>query len=308
VQHAKTGELVPVVVGGSAGADESEQDDADKNNAVDPARQPLLPPLPPPLNAGAHDVESGQAYASSAMAAAQFDEATHSFDDTVVLIRSAFLFAQGLLAGFCFTTISTETAAVANDADFLIGYQPNAMQYRRLFYLLSTISVVGSIDTFMSITSKVTVTPHSQVSIPSPRACSQPASSLHSFPLFLQVSREVMRKKKPSASGKGADVPLDTGGFFVSFCRALGSAQEGTNVAVAVVLMVLHAIAFLCTVIMSQVDTIVAVRGGYGPSTPEAAWAAALLSAPGFSGLLSTWKSSDQVRSRASLCAWRLSP
>jgi len=159
VQHAKTGELVPVVVGGSAGADESEQDDADKNNAVDPARQLLLPPLPPPLNAGAHDVESGQAYASSAMAAAQFDEATHSFDDTVVLIRSAFLFAQGLLAGFCFTTISTQTAAVANDADFLIGYQPNAMQYRRLFYLLSTISVVGSIDTFMSITSKVTVTP-----------------------------------------------------------------------------------------------------------------------------------------------------
>ena len=28
------------------------------------------------------------------------------------------------------------------------------MEYRRLFYLLSTLSIVGSIDTFMSITSK----------------------------------------------------------------------------------------------------------------------------------------------------------
>ena len=110
-----------------------------------------------------------------------------------------------------------------------------------------------------------------------------------------------MRKKKPSAAalgatGKPADVPLDTGGFFVSFCRALGSAQEGTNVAVAVVLMILHAIAFLCTVIMSQVDTIVAVRGGYGPGVPETTWVVALLNAPGFSGLLRTWKNSDQVR------------
>ena len=93
VQHAKTGELVPVVIRGGDASDEQEQEEADKNNNNDQQRQPLL--LPTPLIASGADVEGGQAYASNAMEVAQFDEATHSFDDTVVLIRSAFLFAQG---------------------------------------------------------------------------------------------------------------------------------------------------------------------------------------------------------------------
>ena len=60
----------------------------------------------------------------------------------------------GLLAGFCFTTISTQTAS-SSDTDFVTSYQSNAMEYRRLFYLLSSLSLVGSIDTLFILISKV---------------------------------------------------------------------------------------------------------------------------------------------------------
>ena len=68
-----------------------------------------------------------------------------------------------------------------------------------------------------------------------------------------------MKRKKnaPPATtmvgGKETELPVSSGGLMIAFCRALGSAQEGTNVGVAFILMVLHAIAFLCTIIMSQV-------------------------------------------------------
>lgn len=272
VQHAKTGELVPVVIMGGEETNETDREENMDSKNTDQAKVPLL--RPSPLITTYQDIEGGQALA------VQFDGATHSFDDTVVLIRSAFLFAQGLLAGFCFTTICNETSAAHGDVEFVVSYQPNAMQYRRLFYLLSTISVVGSIDTFMSIT--------------------------------LKVSRDIEKRKKKQENtamgigGKPTELPMNSGGIFMSFCRALGSAQEGTNVAVALILMVLHAIAFLCTIIMSQVDVIIAVRGGMSPMTPDTVWANALMSSSEFPDLLRSWKNLDQVRLVASALAWLL--
>jgi hypothetical protein len=176
--------------------------------------------------------------------------------------------------------VCNETSSAHGDVEFVVSYQPNAMQYRRLFYLLSTISVVGSIDTFMSIT--------------------------------LKVSRDIEKRKKKQENtamgigGKPTELPMNSGGIFMSFCRALGSAQEGTNVAVSLILMILHAIAFLCTIIMSQVDIIVAVRGGMSPMTPDAVWATSLMSTSDFPDLLRNWKNLDQVRLVASVLAWLL--
>ena len=59
----------------------------------------------------------------------------------------------GLLAGYSFTTISSQKSTRSN-LEFIIEYQPNAMEYRRLFYLFCSISLVGSIDTLLTLVSK----------------------------------------------------------------------------------------------------------------------------------------------------------
>jgi len=70
-----------------------------------------------------------------------------------MFLRASFLLFQGLFAGFAFATVALDNTA-PNDATFLTQYQPDAQEYRRLFYLLASLSAVGSLDALMTLISK----------------------------------------------------------------------------------------------------------------------------------------------------------
>lgn len=192
------------------------------------------------------------------------------YEDGIILVRSAFLFVQGILAGFAFTSIGQETSA-GNDASFIINYQPNANEYRRLFYLFTSISLVGSLDTLMTIISN-------QVGLG-------------------QAGVKMNKMNSENVDGGHSD------SFLASLCQAL-SAQGGFTVFVAILIALLHGIAFLSTIIMSRVDILIAVRGGAGQSVDPQVWAEALLSLRGFSNDLHDWKTLDLVRLVTSILAW----
>ena len=178
--------------------------------------------------------------------------------------RSTCADTSGLLAGFCFTTISAQTAASSN-TDFIISYQSNAMEYRRLFYLLCSISLVGAIDNLLCLVSRIAHT-----------------------------GTRNRRGTSESDSPKG---------FMVNVCRAITLHGDSTML-VAVVMTVLYSIAFLSTLIMSKVDILIAVRGGFQKSASSAIWAASLLSSDGFQSDLSDWRSLNLVRLVCAILSW----
>ena len=67
-------------------------------------------------------------------------------------LRTFYLFIQGILAGFSFTTLYFVAAAspTTNITLFLRIYSPLAGEIRRYFFLLSSIALLGSIDTFLT--------------------------------------------------------------------------------------------------------------------------------------------------------------
>jgi len=77
---------------------------------------------------------------------------THS--SIVVFMRGVYLCFQGMLTGFAFSTIFLESKAGSDAASFLENYQPNSNDFRRLLYIFSTISLVGSIDIVMTLMSQ----------------------------------------------------------------------------------------------------------------------------------------------------------
>lgn len=137
------------------------------------------------------------------------------------------------------------------------------MEYRRLFYLFTSISVTGSIDTLMTLISKV---------------------------LQRQGADENMEDS-------------DIKGFMGPLCTAL-TVKGDSTVYVAVIIALLHGIAFLSTIIMSQVDIFIAIRGGASLSISPSVWAPVLLSSPGFKSQLNSWQSLGQVRVVCSVLAW----
>ena len=139
------------------------------------------------------------------------------------------------------------------------------MEYRRLFYLLCSISLVGAIDN-----------------------------------LFCLVSRIVHTGSGDSRGGSDSDSPK---GIVVNICRAITLRGDSTML-VAVVMAVLYSIAFLSTLIMSKVDILIAVRGGYQQSSPTSIWAPSLLASDGFQGDLSDWRSLNLVRLVCAILSW----
>lgn len=73
-----------------------------------------------------------------------------SMQQTISRFYFIYFLLQGVLVGFSFSTFYLQVNA-SNDESLLIAYQPSAGETRRLFYLLSTISVVGSIHIFQDI-------------------------------------------------------------------------------------------------------------------------------------------------------------
>ena len=81
----------------------------------------------------------------------EVDDITHKY--LAIFLTVAFLFVQGIFAGFSFTSLFEDVSNTDN-ISFLKNYQNSASEYRRFFYLLTTISLVGSLYSLLEISSK----------------------------------------------------------------------------------------------------------------------------------------------------------
>jgi len=156
VENARTGELVPVYLRSGAADDRSsraanaevdETAGGEEGNAAD-AEEAALLAFPPPLQ----DTPA-QIFGLDKPAGADCEEDNASHSSAAMFLRASFLLFQGLFAGFAFATVALDNTA-PNDATFLTQYQPDAQEYRRLFYLLASLSAVGSLDALMTLISK----------------------------------------------------------------------------------------------------------------------------------------------------------
>lgn len=157
MENAKTGMLVPVRLrladdGGRKreGGEVAEGDDGEDvdGGGSQESEEAALLVSPPALQA---DVISSGKFKGGIQQ--QISDASNiesiGSSQLAHLIKVAFFLCQGLLAGFAFSSTLAQNAATSN-ASFLVEYRPLASEYRRLFYILSSLSAVGSLDTFMS--------------------------------------------------------------------------------------------------------------------------------------------------------------
>ena len=68
----------------------------------------------------------------------------------MLFLRIFFLFMQGILSGFAFATLFLQVEG-NSDEDLLMNYRVYAVEYRRLFYFLTTFAVVGSGDMLLTL-------------------------------------------------------------------------------------------------------------------------------------------------------------
>ena len=139
-ENIRSGELVPIrfregdigdsLNGNVEGGDLSEGEDEDDK----------LPLLPPSLNSQQD---------TSANNSRGFLERASTHANIIIFLRIFYLFFQGTVAGFSFSTLYVYVNA-SSTASFLSDYQPNADEFRRLFYILTTISAVGSINAVLT--------------------------------------------------------------------------------------------------------------------------------------------------------------
>ena len=152
VENARTLELVPVILRlGEAQVDDERDDGISTrmNEGVGASdEEPLLPP-------SLEENKSGNRH-DDLMNNSDVDENDVSPEhrQLAVVMRIFYLFTQGVFAGFCFSTVYLANSATGDDTLFLTLYLPTAQENRRFCYLLSTISVIGSIETVMQLISR----------------------------------------------------------------------------------------------------------------------------------------------------------
>lgn len=91
---------------------------------------------------------------SNSLSATQLDSQQSISNVAESRVSAMFLLVQGLFAGFSFVTlfVSTDSSGatgVATEA-FLLSYSDRAGQIRRFMYLLSSLSLIGSLDSLLA--------------------------------------------------------------------------------------------------------------------------------------------------------------
>jgi hypothetical protein len=147
-ENSRTKELIPVK---SINLTKGEYDNSNNNNnnkdnttiisSEDDDRSYLLPDV----------IENDDKINNKDNDDLEIDDNTHKY--LAIFLIVAFLFVQGIFAGFSFTSLFQDVSNT-NDISFLINYQNSASEYRRFFYLLTTLSLVGSLYSLLEISSK----------------------------------------------------------------------------------------------------------------------------------------------------------
>lgn len=122
------------------------------------------------------------------------------------------------------------------------------------------------------------------------------------------------RRHNPSLAGRGlAGQGVGDGG------RSLVVKENESSLFIAMFAVLLHAVAFFCTVIMSAEDVLIAVKDGFGSSSSSSVsskgsnsavganvsgWAAAALSSSAFKRGLDSWHALDTTRLICAIVGW----
>lgn len=215
----------------------SQLKDHDDDSVDDNSDDDTSPLLPPPLSV-ANKKRNASAFLSiNKSSSGSNDNTAHIY--LLVCLRAFYFFFQGILAGFCFSPVYVESVN-SDTASLLLSYLPMANEFRRLLYVLATISVVGSLDTVMTTLS-------------------------------------IMKDK---------------------FKRSQGSTGI---LALNVLTLLLHLAAFIITIAMAKVDTLIALQFGLeGSST----WTTTIASSSVYSSDISAWRGMDKVRFICAMVAW----
>ena len=115
---------------------EGERDGKD-DDFDDSASRPLL------VGRGQHDP-----------AAVDLQQSSSTSSSADIRVSSIFLLVQGLFAGFAFVTLFASTdssgATGVDSGSFLLSYADRAGQMRRFMFLLSSLSLIGSLDSLLT--------------------------------------------------------------------------------------------------------------------------------------------------------------
>lgn len=131
IEDAFTGEFIPITVAAKKFDDSLTDDSGDGDEHMDSS-------------------ENGDDQAFSAIVDPFADESVDlNHVQYITFLRILFLFVQGILAGFSFITIYVEITG-GSDVVLLENYAPSANEYRRFFYVLTSLAVIGSCDLLMS--------------------------------------------------------------------------------------------------------------------------------------------------------------
>lgn len=284
VENAKTGELMPVTrrnissggnemikEGKEGRGDELDTERLGDEEGIVEAEYSSLLPLPRPLlDAEELDFEDTQ-YPYSGMKNGDDNDFSSlaasitGYYSNILWQRVFFLFFQGLLAGFVFTIVYSQET-YTSDGSLLGTYQPNAQEYRRFLYILSATSVIGCWDQLLTLLNS-------------------------------------RRKKKLHTSG--ANVQIDQ--FRQSMVTMNNQGNSGTvtiSLTLAILSCVLYSIVYLCTVLMGQMDVLIATKNGSTDNSESDAWSTEALADSDFSSEFSTWKDLNRARFLAAVVGW----
>lgn len=175
------------------------------------------------------------------------DDRTHKY--LAIFLIVAFLFVQGIFAGFSFTSLFEDVSNTDN-ISFLLNYQNSASEYRRFFYLLTTISLVGSLY------------------------------------LLLEISSKNHRRNNNRTDKKLFSSDTDT-----------------LLYSIMIFTVFVHLLAFIASLIMSIVDTLVSVKLG-NISDNSNAWATNAMNNDFFSNQMIAWRGLNKLRFIAALVGW----
>jgi hypothetical protein len=198
----------------------------------------------------------------------------------LLFVKIFFLFVQGLLAGFSFSTLYLRLSS-GSDESFLASYQPYASEFRRFYFIIVTISFVGSLDYTMTAAANVRVVNTSD------------------------LNRRKLRYPLSYLTGKS----------FQNQTHAVKINHNCLRLYITTIVSIIYALCFLSMIIMSGTDVLINLKNGYdsvssssgsasGTSSTSNAWVQAALEDAVFMQSYTRWKDLDRLRLITALFAW----
>jgi len=192
--------------------------------------------------------------------------------NAIMYMRGFYLIFQGFFAGFALTIVYSQET-FNTDSKLLEVYQINAQEFRRFFYILSIIALVGSGDLLLTMIN---------------------SNKKRKQVLLKKANKQIDHYRQMMVSMHSGKLLDD-------------NKEESANLILAVIIFTFYVVAYLCTVGMSQQDVFIATKNGWYASyeySDPYLWSTAALDDNKFRDGFSNWKVLNRVRFLSTVLAW----